>query len=70
MESPMSHPIVVTVICDGHRPDFVSDEMTPHMARHFSIGDTGVVCIHRHRLLADIAWTQGQYGRIADRARP
>jgi len=29
----MSHPIVVTVICDGHRPDFVSDETTPHMAR-------------------------------------
>lgn len=29
----MTHPIVVTVICDGHRPDFVSDETTPHMAR-------------------------------------
>ena len=29
----MSHPIVVIVICDGHRPDFVSEEMTPHMAR-------------------------------------
>ncbi len=29
----MPHPIVVTVICDGHRPDFVSDETTPHMAR-------------------------------------
>ena len=29
----MSHPIVVTVICDGHRPDFVSEEITPHMAR-------------------------------------
>jgi arylsulfatase A-like enzyme len=29
----MAHPIVVTVICDGHRPDFVSDETTPHMAR-------------------------------------
>ncbi len=29
----MSHKIVVTVICDGHRPDFVSDETTPHMAR-------------------------------------
>lgn len=29
----MSHRIVVTVICDGHRPDFVSDETTPHMAR-------------------------------------
>lgn len=29
----MSHPIVVTVICDGHRPDFVSEEITPHMVR-------------------------------------
>lgn len=29
----MSHKIVVTVICDGHRPDFVSDETTPNMAR-------------------------------------
>jgi Type I phosphodiesterase / nucleotide pyrophosphatase len=29
----MPHPIVVTVICDGHRPDFVTDETTPHMAR-------------------------------------
>jgi len=29
----MTHPIVVTVICDGHRPDFVSEETTPHMAR-------------------------------------
>jgi arylsulfatase A-like enzyme len=29
----MPHKIVVTVICDGHRPDFVSDETTPHMAR-------------------------------------
>ena len=29
----MPHPIVVTIICDGHRPDFVSDETTPHMAR-------------------------------------
>ncbi|UZE46708.1 alkaline phosphatase family protein [Rhodopseudomonas sp. P2A-2r] len=29
----MSHPIVVTVICDGNRPDFVSEETTPHMAR-------------------------------------
>ena len=29
----MPHPIVVTVICDGHRPDFVSDETTPNMAR-------------------------------------
>ena len=29
----MTHPIVVTVICDGHRPDFVSAETTPHMAR-------------------------------------
>ena len=28
----MPHSIVVTVICDGHRPDFVSDETTPHMA--------------------------------------
>jgi arylsulfatase A-like enzyme len=25
--------MVVTVICDGHRPDFVSDETTPNMAR-------------------------------------
>jgi arylsulfatase A-like enzyme len=29
----MSHKVVVTVICDGHRPDFVSDETTPNMAR-------------------------------------
>ncbi len=29
----MPHKIVVTVICDGHRPDFVSDETTPNMAR-------------------------------------
>jgi hypothetical protein len=29
----MPHPIVVTVICDGHRPDFVSEATTPHMAR-------------------------------------
>jgi len=29
----MPHNIVVTVICDGHRPDFVSDETTPNMAR-------------------------------------
>jgi arylsulfatase A-like enzyme len=28
----MPHPIVVTVICDGHRPDFVSDAITPTMA--------------------------------------
>jgi len=33
MGLPMSHPIVVIVICDGHRPDFVSEETTPHMAR-------------------------------------
>jgi hypothetical protein len=33
MEVPMSHPIVVTIICDGNRPDFVSEETTPHMAR-------------------------------------
>src|SRR5258708_12938630 len=29
----MPHKMVVTVICDGHRPDFVSDETTPNMAR-------------------------------------
>ena len=29
----MTHKIVVTVICDGHRPDFVSDETTPNMTR-------------------------------------
>jgi O-6-methylguanine DNA methyltransferase len=29
----MPHKMVVTVICDGHRPDFVSDEPTPNMAR-------------------------------------
>jgi hypothetical protein len=29
----MPHPIVVTVICDGHRPDFVSEATTPQMAR-------------------------------------
>ena len=29
----MPHPVVVTVICDGHRPDFVTDETTPHMTR-------------------------------------
>ncbi len=29
----MPHKMVVMVICDGHRPDFVSDETTPHMAR-------------------------------------
>jgi arylsulfatase A-like enzyme len=29
---PMPHPIVVTVICDGNRPDFVSDAATPTMA--------------------------------------
>ncbi|QDM17105.1 alkaline phosphatase family protein [Tardiphaga sp. vice352] len=29
----MSHPIVVTMICDGHRPDFVSEATTPQMAR-------------------------------------
>ena len=28
----MAHPIVVTVICDGNRPDFVSDATTPTMA--------------------------------------
>ena len=28
----MPHPIVVTVICDGNRPDFVSDETTPTIA--------------------------------------
>lgn len=29
----MPHPIAVLVICDGNRPDFVTDETTPHMAR-------------------------------------
>jgi arylsulfatase A-like enzyme len=28
----MRHPIAVLVICDGARPDFVSDETTPNMA--------------------------------------
>lgn len=28
----MPHPIAVLVICDGNRPDFVSDDTTPHMA--------------------------------------
>ena len=28
----MPHPIAVLVICDGNRPDFVTDETTPHMA--------------------------------------
>lgn len=28
----MAHKMAVTVICDGHRPDFVSDETTPVMA--------------------------------------
>lgn len=27
----MPHPIAVLVICDGNRPDFVSDATTPHM---------------------------------------
>lgn len=29
----MSHPIVVTVICDGMRPDFVDDATTPTLTR-------------------------------------
>jgi hypothetical protein len=28
----MPHPIVITVICDGNRPDFVTDATTPAMA--------------------------------------
>jgi hypothetical protein len=28
----MPHPIAVLVICDGNRPDFVTDDTTPHMA--------------------------------------
>ena len=73
----MSHPIVVIVICDGHRPDFVSEETTPHMenlvrgpSRDFSVGDAGVVGVYRHWLLAHVAWTEGQCGGIADRERP
>lgn len=29
----MPHPIVVTVVCDGMRPDFVDDAITPTLAR-------------------------------------
>lgn len=34
------HPIVVTVICDGNRPDFVTEATTPVMARLGQAGTT------------------------------
>jgi predicted AlkP superfamily pyrophosphatase or phosphodiesterase len=81
MGLPMSHPIVVIVICDGHRPDFVSEETTPHMARLRQAGTwfadhRGIFPSATRASSASIAtgcwiaWTEGQYGRIADRERP
>jgi hypothetical protein len=36
----MTHAIVITVICDGNRPDFVTDATTPAMA---ALGRAGTV---------------------------